>query len=131
MMEARKGSVPTFIPDLMPQHRARPQPKQEWSESGGQKLHQDPLASGPGHNFGQIRVNSGAKAVATPQSCPLVSAGPRFCPFGGACHTCPVQLQTKLAMDEPGDLFEQEADRLAREVMIAPGEPGPAKTAVR
>ena len=80
----------------------------------------DPLPSGLGHNFGQIRVNSDAKAVATPQSCPLVAAGPKFCPFGGACHTCPVQVQTKLAIDRPGDVFEQEADRVAGEVMRLP-----------
>ena len=114
MMEARKGSVPGFRPDLMPPHRARPQPRRDWSESGGQKLHQDPTGSSLGHNFGQVKVHSDAKVVATPQSCPLASAGPRFCPFGGACHTCPAQVQAKLAIDQPGDVFEQEADRVSR-----------------
>jgi hypothetical protein len=123
-LAARKGSVPAFRPDLLPHHRARPQPKQDWSESGGQRLHQDPTGSGLGHNFGQVRVHSDAKAVAPPQSCPLVATGPRFCPFGGACHTCPAQVQAKLAMDRPGDVFEQEADRVAGEVMHAAREPG-------
>jgi hypothetical protein len=116
-LEARKGSVPAFRPDLLPHHRPRPQPKQDWAKSGGQKLHQNPTSSGPGHNFGQVQVHSDLKAVATPQSCPLASAAPRFCPFGGACHTCPVQVQAKLVTDQPGDVFEQEADRVAGEVM--------------
>jgi hypothetical protein len=123
-MAARKGSVPAFIPELMPPRRTQPQSKQDWSESGGQQLHHDPSGSGLGHNFGQVRVHSDAKAVATPQSCPLASAAPKFCPFGGACHTCPAQVQAKLAIDQPGDVFEEEADRVAGEVTYAGGNPG-------
>ena len=40
-------------------------------------------------------------------------ASPRACPFGGACHTCPVHVQTKLAVNRPGDAYEQEADQMA------------------
>ena len=33
-------------------------------------------------------------------------------------------MQTKLAIDQPGDVFEQEADRVAGEVMYAGGDSG-------
>jgi hypothetical protein len=128
-IEAKKASMPAFFPDLLPPHRTRPQPRQDWSEFGDSKLNHNPVGSDLGYNFGQIRVYSDAKAVARPQSCPLASAAPRFCPFGGACHTCPAQVQAKLASDQPGDVFEQEADRVAGEVMKhAPGDPGLPKS---
>jgi hypothetical protein len=128
-IEAKKASTPAFFPDLLPPHRARPQPRQDWSEFRDSKLNHNPVGSDLGYNFGQIRVYSDAKAVARPQSCPLASATPRFCPLGGACHTCPAQVQAKLATDQLGDVFEQEADRVAGEVMMhAPGDPGPPKS---
>jgi Domain of unknown function (DUF4157) len=42
---------------------------------------------------------------------------PRSCPFGGACHSCPLGAQAKLAVSQPGDRYEQEADRVADQVM--------------
>jgi hypothetical protein len=45
------------------------------------------------------------------------------CPFGGACHTCPTQVQAKLAVGQPGDPFEQEADQVAERVMRMPDSP--------
>ena len=50
-------------------------------------------------------------------SCPVF---PRTCPFGGACHTCPTRVQAKLAINQPGDEYEQEADRAAEQVTGAP-----------
>jgi hypothetical protein len=50
-------------------------------------------------------------------TCP---AFPSACPTGGACHTCPVRLQAKLAISQPGDVYEQEADRVADTVMQMP-----------
>lgn len=43
-----------------------------------------------------------------------------YCPFGGACHTCPQQAQAKLQVNKPGDKYEQEADKIAEEVMQTP-----------
>jgi hypothetical protein len=60
------------------------------------------------------------------QSCPLQLPSPSVCPFGGACHTCPAQVQAKpteggpLTVNEPGDRYEQEADRVADQVMSMP-----------
>ncbi len=42
---------------------------------------------------------------------------PRACPFGSACHACPTKIQEKLAINEPGDVYEQEADRVAERAM--------------
>jgi hypothetical protein len=53
-------------------------------------------------------------------TCP---AFPSACPTGGACHTCPVRVQAKLAISQPGDPYEQEADRVAEAVMRMPGPP--------
>ena len=51
------------------------------------------------------------------ESCPLTLPSASICPFGGVCHTCPVQVQTKLKINQPGDKYEQEADLVADEVM--------------
>jgi hypothetical protein len=45
-------------------------------------------------------------------ACPAFSA----CPTGGACHPCPYRAQTKSIVSEPGDQYEQEADRIAEVV---------------
>lgn len=54
------------------------------------------------------------------QSCPLRLPGPGSCPFGGACHACPAPVQAKLKVNAPGDKYEQEADRVADQVMRMP-----------
>jgi hypothetical protein len=51
------------------------------------------------------------------QSCPVF---PSRCPFGGVCHTCPARVQAKLKIGKPGDKYEQEADRVAEQVMRMP-----------
>lgn len=74
-----------------------------------------------GHNFGNVALTAPLAAEPSPWSrlevgtCPL--AAPRACPFGGACHSCPVSVQAKLAISQPGDIYEQEADRAAEQVM--------------
>jgi hypothetical protein len=44
------------------------------------------------------------------------------CACGGGCPRCKNKLpiQTKLAVSEPGDIYEQEADRIADQVMATP-----------
>jgi hypothetical protein len=49
-------------------------------------------------------------------SCPVA---PQRCPFGGACHSCPARVQKKPLVNRPGDEYEQEADRIADQ-MLAP-----------
>jgi len=78
------------------------------------------------YNFSRLSIHPPIQSLdiqpsqAKELSCPLASASPRACPFGGACHTCPVQLQTKLAVNKPGDEYEQEADRVAEQVIRIP-----------
>jgi hypothetical protein len=73
-----------------------------------------------GEDSSQVSVHSesGADRTELTPPCPVT---PTRCPFGGACHTCPVQVQTKLAMNHPGDEYEQEADRAADQLTRAPG----------
>ncbi|MDO8586988.1 MAG: DUF4157 domain-containing protein [Armatimonadota bacterium] len=56
------------------------------------------------------------------EACPLRMT-PKRCPFGGACHTCPPKVQAKLTVGQPGDKYEEEADRVAEQVMRMP-DPG-------
>ncbi len=69
---------------------------------------------GRGHDLNRVPIHPSISPAA--QFCPLPS-GPRACPFGGACHTCPTQVQAKLTIGRPGDPFEQEADRVAEQVV--------------
>lgn len=70
-----------------------------------------------GRNFSQVPVHvSGADGGHAEVSCPLP---PRRCPFGGTCHTCPAHAQTKLAINQPWDAYEQEEERVAEEVIHA------------
>jgi hypothetical protein len=59
--------------------------------------------------------------------CPALAA----CPTGGACHSCPFRgppavspapagLQPKLVVGPPGDRYEQQADRVAEQVVDGP-----------
>jgi len=73
-----------------------------------------------GQDFSHVAVHSqsgAARSELTPP-CPVT---PTCCPFGGACHTCPVRVQTKLAINQPGDKYEQEADRVADQLTHSPG----------
>jgi hypothetical protein len=58
---------------------------------------------GSGHDFGQIPVDSGA----------------------------PSPIQKKLTVSTPGDIYEQEADRLAEQATSSPGGPGPGASPAR
>ena len=58
-----------------------------------------------GHDFSRIQVHSDTKAVEPKRgSCPLPSASPRLCPFGGACHACPIRSQAKQSTGAAGNL---------------------------
>jgi hypothetical protein len=72
-----------------------------------------------GHDFSRVPVHAfGPEGRAHEASCPLA---PRRRPFGGACHTCPARVQAKLAINQPGDAYEQEADWVTEEVVHTGG----------
>lgn len=64
--------------------------------------------SSPGYDFSRARTQV-----------PNCLASPTRCPFGGACHPCPLPVQAKLAVNRPGDEYEQEADRAIEEIVGA------------
>ena len=70
-----------------------------------------------GHNFGNIQ---GKNSQAFRDSCPLSLSNPSRCPYGGTCHTCASTIQAKLKIGKANDKYEQEADRVADQVMRMP-----------
>ena len=73
-----------------------------------------------GHDFSQVAVRPSSPVVSQDYSnvsCPLF---PQRCPFGGACHTCPPRVQAKLKVGRAGDKYEQEANRVADQIMAVP-----------
>lgn len=79
-----------------------------------------------GHDFSQATVRPSAPMVGQNYATAACPVFPRRCPFGGACHICPARVQTKLAINEPGDKYERKADRVAGQVMRMP-EPQAAR----
>ena len=76
----------------------------------------------PGNDF--AKQKNGDKVRSRSVS-PLSTGMPllqRQCACGGGCPRCQEKLgiQTKLKIGEPGDKYEQEADRIADEVMRMP-----------
>lgn len=107
--------------------------------TGIPELDRPPVTAGfAGHDFGRLPLHaeSPQTAVSFRDFCPLSLATPRACPFGGACHVCPLRVQAKMRLSRPRDHHEQEADRLAAQIVSredagAPGDreqtpPGPA-----
>jgi len=69
-------------------------------------------------------MNGPLRAPVLPLGHPMIQRK-ASCACGGGCPGCQSQspLQTKLAVSQPGDIYEQEADRIAQQVMRMP-EPG-------
>ena len=110
LLEAKKDAAQAADP-------ARPRLSQR--ADGGPAL--GALRPGYGHDFGSVRPGPAM------ETCPL--AGPRRCPFGGACHTCPVRVQAKRAAGCAAVPLERaQAPVIVREVLYSPGEPLDAAT---
>ena len=78
----------------------------------------------PTHDSAKEKKN-GDRVRSSRHFSPLATGMPllqRQCACGGGCPRCQEQalLQTKLKISEPGDQYEQEADRVADEVMQMP-----------
>lgn len=73
-----------------------------------------------GRNLSQATVRGAAPLVGRDYAASTCPLAPTRCPYGGACHACPARVQAKLAINEPGDKYEQEADRIAGQIMQAP-----------
>jgi len=68
---------------------------------------------GLGHDLSRVSIHPPTAPVA--ESCPL-KAGPRVCPFGGVCHTCPTRVQARRTTRQLDDPYEEEAEQLAAQV---------------
>lgn len=79
-----------------------------------------------GHDFSRVAVRPSAPIVSQDYSNASYPMFSQRYPFGGACHTCPPRVQTKLKVGRPSDKYEQEADRVADEVIRMP-EPKASK----
>jgi hypothetical protein len=101
-------------------------------EKTGPSRSLDALAEpGSGHDFSRIRVypEQGHQSGRTVSGvCPLGISIPAFCPFGGACHTCPSRVQAKLTVGRPDDKYEREADRVADKTARRADHPVGAET---
>ncbi len=96
-------------PDLNHTRLNRHQMESNGSLPGLSRLGQPVLTQKP--------VTSNQSGQHFAQACPLRLPAPGSCPFGGICHSCPRRVQAKLTVSQPGDPYEQEADRVAEQVM--------------
>jgi hypothetical protein len=69
----------------------------------------------------ELQFKSFSEQLTPVKSCPLNLPSTSMCPFGGICDICPAKkVQAKLTINRPGDRYEQEADRVADQVMSMP-----------
>lgn len=81
-----------------------------------------------GHDFSRVPIwapefnGRAAPAESVLDSCPWRTT-PQACPFGGACHECPVQVQARSGRHPSEGEPEREAERMAGRVVegTAPG----------
>ncbi len=100
-----------------------PQPDSTRSHSGYSQV--NPSHASQRDQFGQpVEVRSSTASNQSGQqfvqTCPLRLPVPGSCPFGSICHSCPARVQAKLTVSQPGNEYEQEADRVADQVMRMP-----------
>lgn len=132
-LETRKKDPASFMLPRGVEASLRPAPFKE--TNGTQPSVAEAMREEPNfdHDFSRIPtqgVSSHHQALQPEsQSCPLALSDSRTCPFGGACHICPARVQTKRAINQSGDIYEQEADRVATEVVHMRGEPTQRRTA--
>lgn len=69
-----------------------------------------------GHDFSQVTVRPSAPIVCQDYSNASRPLFPQRCPFEGVCHTYQPRVQAKQEVGQPGDKYEQKADRAAEQV---------------
>jgi hypothetical protein len=103
VLETKKLPSPTRSGALMRHTSVRPIPDQATQPT-------ERIAfPANGHDFSRLPVTT----TGNTESLSTCSMSPRRCPFGGACHTCPVRVQPKLTISQPDDEYEHEAERMA------------------
>src|SRR5262245_24619555 len=90
------------------------------------KTHQEPATSGA-----RARNRIAHSATRSPSGT-ATSQRKAACACGGGCPHCREEAwQAKLAVSQPGDASEHEADRIAAEVMRGPDTPPARRSAAR
>ena len=76
------------------------------------------------HNKKNNSVNEALKSSHAVYSNPQVPIIQRksICPCGGGCPRCKEIIQPKLTIGQPNDVYDQEADSVAEQVMRMPDE---------
>ncbi|MBE9571474.1 MAG: DUF4157 domain-containing protein [Proteobacteria bacterium] len=113
LIQTQKEIMPSQMRGLLPHAAVRANLEYDFPSNGSAETRF-------GHDFSQVVVRTSAPIIGqdySNASCPL---SPQRSPFGGACHTCPPRVQAKLKIGKPGDKYEQEADRVADQVMRMP-----------
>ncbi len=70
------------------------------------------------HDDVRNAVRNSQTLYSNPQA-PTVQRKP-VCPCGGGCPRCAEVIRPKLTIGQPNDIYEQEADRIAEQVMRMP-----------
>jgi Domain of unknown function (DUF4157) len=130
----------------MPQGRTYEQRQPEHVPESSPPLHRY-----LGNSYVQAITTTGGETLQVPAVSPIVHSAPlrpsqsgilrRKCACGGAadmsgeCEECAkkerLRLQTKLKINEPGDIYEQEADRVAAQVLATPAHIGASGAVTR
>ncbi len=112
-IQTQKETMPLQMRSFLPHAAVSEKHKYDLPSHGSRETRFD-------HDFSQVAIRPSAPIVSqdySNASCPMVQ---QRCPFGGACHTCPPRVQAKLKVGQAGDKYEQEADRVADQVMRMP-----------
>jgi hypothetical protein len=115
-IQTQKETMPPQMRGLLSHAAVRTTPDRDMPSNGS-------IETRFGHDFSQVSVRPSVQTLGqdySNASCPMF---PQRSPFGGACHICPPRVQAKLKTGQPGDKYEQEADRVADQLMRMP-EPG-------
>lgn len=84
------------------------------------------------HHQEVTKLTRAAQNLSPPASSVLLQRKPN-CACGGGCPRCAREMehgniQTKLSVDSPGDQYEQEADRVAEQVLTMPEAHSPERS---
>ena len=91
--------------------------------TGGLWNGSNPASSAVGfhHDFAQVAVDSPKAPVDENYTSTAGFLDPQYFSFGDAGQISSIMVQPKLKIGQPGDRYEQEADRLADQILRMPG----------
>lgn len=112
-IQTQKETISPQMRGLLPHAAVRATPDHDMPSNGSAETRF-------GHDFSKVAVQPSAPVTGQDYSNASSPLFPQRFAFGGACHTCPPRIQAKLKVGQAGDKYEQEADRVAEQVMRMP-----------